>query len=90
MEPETIAELLRQTGADHHQAFIDANGEDPDWPSWYAERLSAPLGQILGRSIAPQALAQELVRLDREARAAGVSDWPRYYAERLAATDPNS
>ena len=34
-----IAELFQKTGSDHHQAFIETDGEDPEWPLWYAECL---------------------------------------------------
>ena len=42
-----IVDLLADTGAAHHEAFVASNGEDPEWPIWYAERLQAPLGKLL-------------------------------------------
>lgn len=28
---DELAALLRQTGMNHHQAFIETNGADPEW-----------------------------------------------------------
>lgn len=34
-----LASLLRETGQAHHQAYIDTDGDDPEWPRWYAGLL---------------------------------------------------
>ena len=34
---EQIAELLALTGKTHHAAFIEVDGDDPEWPLWYAD-----------------------------------------------------
>ena len=39
MTLETWTELLSQVGPAHHQAFAATDGEDPDWPTWYAAWL---------------------------------------------------
>jgi hypothetical protein len=36
---EELAALFREVGAAHHRAFATTNGDDPDWPTWYAEHL---------------------------------------------------
>ena len=36
---ETIAALLHQTAEDHHVAFKETDGVDPDWSIWYAGHL---------------------------------------------------
>jgi hypothetical protein len=83
---EQIADLLREAGGAHHRAFAATNGDDPAWPQWYAGHLAGPLGDWLGRPVAPDVLAAELAALDVAHRAnAARSDWPRYYAERLVA-----
>ena len=79
---ESIATLLREAGGAHHHAFAHTNGEDPDWPRWYAEYLATPLGRLLDKPLAPAALAADLVTVDAEHRAApGRPDWPLYYAD---------
>ena len=34
-----LAELFKQTGEAHHQAFLETDGEDPEWAIWYAGYL---------------------------------------------------
>src|SRR5437867_6375182 len=45
---EQLAALFREAGAAHHKAFAATDGEDPDWPSWYARYLAPRLQQALG------------------------------------------
>jgi hypothetical protein len=79
----TLAALLRETGTAHHHAFAASDGDDPEWPRWYAEHLVGPL-QSRGIRLTVDRLAAELGRLDAEHRAAAVSaPWAEYYAERL-------
>ena len=90
--PAQIAQLLRETGTAHHRAFAATNGDDPDWPEWYALHLVEPLGRLLGRTLAAQVLAADLKAVDREQRAAGSAlGWPEYYAawllERYSGTE---
>jgi hypothetical protein len=78
--------LLRQAGSAHHRAFAAVNGEDPEWPRWYAEYLSEPLGRLLGVEFAPDTLTTELAALDTEHRSqAPDADWSGYYADRFLA-----
>ena len=35
----TIATLLHQTAEDHHVAFKETDGVDPDWSIWFAGHL---------------------------------------------------
>ena len=74
-----IAELLRAAGQAHHHAFAATNGDDPEWPGWYARHLTPGL---LGASLAPEALAEQLRTVDAEHRAKAPSqDWAAYYAD---------
>jgi hypothetical protein len=76
-----IAELLRGAGQAHHHAFAATNGEDPEWPAWYARYLTPALSDLLGTSFAPGALAEALGKADAEHRAMAPSqDWAEYYA----------
>lgn len=36
---EKLAELLHRTSEDHHVAFKETDGVDPDWSIWYAGHL---------------------------------------------------
>jgi len=44
---EQLEDLFRKTEAEHHKAFIKTDGEDPDWPLWYADYLKEKLGKLL-------------------------------------------
>ena len=80
-----IANLLRETGEAHHQAFIETDGADPEWPIWYAEYLKDRLGQLFEREITKSELIYLFVLADREHRAgASEQPWPEYYARILA------
>lgn len=78
---EQVAALLREAGRAHHKAFAASDGEDPEWPLWYARHLRAALGRVLGASFNESELADLLVLADRDHRArAPDADWPAYYA----------
>ncbi len=81
---DRIAELLRRAGTAHHQAFAHVNGEDPEWPEWYAGYLSGPLGAELGVELERGRLAQDLaaVEAERQERAPG-EEWSSYYGNWL-------
>ena len=77
-----LADLFRETGAAHHQAFTRTDGEDPEWPSWYAEHLQERVGRLVGRSFTRSELVDFFVLADAEH--AGQSprpDWPVFYAD---------
>ena len=82
-----LAGLLRQTGHDHHQAFIETDGDDPEWPIWYAEYLEHKLPEHIGR----QPTRSEIIYLllgAANAQEAGKSEepWPEYYARFILET----
>jgi hypothetical protein len=77
-----IAELFRDTGQAHQHAFAATNGEDPEWPAWYARYLTPALPELLGVSLAPDGLAEQLRTVDAEHRAKAPSqDWAGYSAD---------
>jgi hypothetical protein len=83
MTVETWTELLTKVGPAHHEAFLATDGEDPDWPTWYAAWL---LERLPGQS--PAIEEPELVRLLEEAAQAhkasdGSEAWPPFYARFL-------
>jgi hypothetical protein len=40
---QQLQELFREVGKAHHQAFIETDGADPEWPLWYANFLQGRL-----------------------------------------------
>ena len=79
--PQQLSDLFMQTGHAHHQAFIEVDGNDPDWPLWYADHLRKPLGKHLNAEFTKSELVYLLVLADKEhpLEAPG-SPWPNYYA----------
>ena len=83
-----VAALLREAGEAHHVVYRIADGDDPDWASWYADWLLnlSELPELLGQRPVRSHLVHALVQLDRDySNDAPVEAWPRYYAERLRA-----
>lgn len=81
-----VEELLKQTAAAHHEAFIETDGADEEWPLWYATYLAERLPALSSFSGTRSELVYWLVRLDGEyAKADSSIPWPRFYAARLAA-----
>ena len=78
---ETLAALFREAGHAHHQAYLDTDGEDPEWPRWYADFLHERLGALLGARFTRSELTYLLVQVDKTLHLhAPGADWPRYYA----------
>ncbi len=79
-----LAQLFRQAGMAHHEAFKATDGDDPAWPAWYADYLLDKLPQHLGQTLGKEQLAETLIRLDKEVKSgAGNGDWAVYYAQSL-------
>ena len=51
---EALCELLREASRVHHQAYIAVDGDDADWPLWYA-------GYLLERLRIPESMLPEIV-----------------------------
>ncbi|NJN83864.1 MAG: hypothetical protein HC802_17370 [Caldilineaceae bacterium] len=80
-----IAGLLKEAGNAHHQAFVETDGADAEWPIWYAEYLHARLAEALNASFTKSELVYLIVLLDAEQRLhAPSAEWSRYYAKSLA------
>lgn len=78
---EELAALFREAGEAHHKAFAASNGEDPEWPTWYARYLAPRLQQVLGGVVDQAALAADLRRADDEyGKGDGKQPWPEFYA----------
>ncbi|HEX6542705.1 MAG TPA: hypothetical protein VF040_13200 [Ktedonobacterales bacterium] len=80
---QRLADLFQQTAADHHTAFQATDGEDPDWPIWYADHLLARgVEKLLDATLLKSDLIYLLVLADKEQRReAPGSRWDRYYAD---------
>ena len=81
---KALTDLFRQAGAAHHEAFKATNGDDADWPIWYAEYLIDKLPAHLDLKLNKSDLIYALMRLDKEIKSeAPGADWARYYAKSL-------
>jgi hypothetical protein len=84
-----LAELFGAAGSAHHHAFAATNGDDPDWPVWYADYLAPRLSALLGRPLQSRMLAADLRTVDAEHRAqAPKADWTEFYADWFLAKGP--
>jgi hypothetical protein len=77
-----LEELFREVGKAHHQAYIETDGADPEWPLWYAEHLRERLSALLDASFTKSELVYMLVWVAHEQplRAPG-ANWAKYYAK---------
>lgn len=83
-EVRKLAALFRETGEAHHQAFLDVDGDDPEWALWYAEHLHDRLKPFLAAPITRSRLVFCLIGADDEYRATeSETPWPEYYARRF-------
>jgi glutaredoxin len=79
-----LADLFRQTGEAHHQAFLATNGDDPEWALWYAEYLHEKVEPFLAAPITRSRLVFCLIGAADEHRATESHvPWPEYYAQRF-------
>ena len=81
MTDEELQALFVDTGHKHHQAYIESDGADAEWPLWYAAHLQTRLWDGLGRLLSRREIVYLLVKGDLEAQASDdPSDWPAVYA----------
>ena len=86
-----LAELLTETGRAHHAAFAATDGDDPEWPLWYAEYLHGKLGVFLDPEPTRSRIVQLLLNAD-DARTTAESDapWPDFFARLMLAPGSGS
>jgi hypothetical protein len=78
--------LFREAGEAHHQAYIETDGVDPEWPLWYADYLRSRLTPLLDASFTRSQLVYLLVMMANEQPlTAPGANWARYYAKKLLA-----
>jgi hypothetical protein len=73
--------LFHEVGEAHHQAYIETDGADSEWPLWYADYLRERLGALLDASFIKSEFVHMLVLVANEQplKAPG-ANWARYYA----------
>ncbi len=82
---QEIAEFFQEAGHAHHQAYIETDGADPDWPIWYAEYMVEKLNTLLNASFTKSELVYLLITMERDlASNAPGANWPQYYGRYLA------
>ena len=79
----TIATLLHQTAEDHHVAFQETDGVDPDWSIWYAGHLlENGFERLLDAQLLKSDLIYLLVLADKQQMSeAPGAHWENYYAD---------
>ena len=81
-----LHEILAAAGPAHHQAYIDSDGEDPEWPLWYADYLQVDLSRVLDKSLTKSEIVFHLLDMERmRSVEAPDAPWPGYYAAELIA-----
>ena len=81
-----LEDLFHEVGEAHHQAYIETDGADPEWPLWYADYLRERLGTLLDASFTRSELVHMLVLVANEQPlVAPGANWARYYAKKLIA-----
>ena len=80
-----LADLLHQTAEDHHVAYKETDGVDPDWSIWYAGRLlQQGIEKMLEAMLLKSDLIYLLVLADKtQSLDAPGAKWERYYADFL-------
>ena len=80
---EALAALLHQTAQDHHVAYKETDGVDPDWSIWYAGHLlENGIEQLLDAKLLKSDLIYLLVMADKQQTSeAPGAQWETYYAD---------
>ncbi len=83
---EQIATVLAAAGPAHHAAYIETDGDDPEWPLWYAKHVIEDLRRILDRPhLTVSRVVWAFVDSDTSHRRdAPDAPWQTHYAERFA------
>jgi hypothetical protein len=77
---DRVKALFAETAEAHHQAFIETDGADPDWPIWYANHMHNRLASLLDASFTISELVYLIVWAEKErALKAPGADWASYY-----------
>ena len=78
---DDLVELFTDAGEAHHEAFKETDGDDPEWPIWYAGFLHGQLNPRFCPHVTRSRLVHLLVQAEDERQAmAPDSSWVDYYA----------
>ena len=75
---EALAELLMDAGHHHHQAYMVAQGIDPEWAMWYSGFMQAKLFDVVEKIPTRSSLIHLLVQGEKDH--SNVEGWPMLYA----------
>lgn len=84
---EELTTVLREAGPAHHAAYIETDGDDPEWPLWYANHVADDVRRILDRpDLTVSRLVWAFVDADQTHRVEAPDvPWSEFYAERFIA-----
>ena len=78
---ERLKDLFQTAASEHHRAFLETDGADPEWSLWYAGFLCEKLEHLLDAEYTETELAGLLLQADEAWRLnAPEGDWQSYYA----------
>ena len=79
-----LVTVFQETGIAHHEAFLDTDGEDSEWPLWYAQHLQGRLTDALRTPFTKSQLVYCVMDADFEHQARSPeSNWHEFYAEQF-------
>jgi hypothetical protein len=79
-----LEELFHEASEAHHQAYIETDGADPEWPLWYADYLQDKLAPLLDATFTKSELVYMLILVANEQPlTAPGANWARYYAKKF-------
>jgi hypothetical protein len=77
-----LVQALHEVGKMHHREFAAVNGNDPEWATWYAEKL-VDFSEFDKFTV--EQLARVLIEADKEYRQIKPSEsWEEFYARKIA------
>ncbi len=77
-----LSELFTETAKAHHDAFVTTDGNDPEWPIWYADYIQEPISEILDTKFFKSSLIYCLMNADFEYTAREVDvQWQKFYSK---------
>lgn len=81
---QEIIKLLNETGKAHHQAFIEVDGDDPEWPIWYADYSFEDLEGLLANEFTKSEYIYTLVLLSKIQKTEAPNvPWAEFYTQYL-------
>lgn len=77
-----LSGLFTETAKAHHEAFAATDGNDPEWPIWYADYVQEPISEILHSRFLKSSLIYCLMNADFEYTAREVDvQWQKFYSK---------